>query len=64
MYWQVVNAHGRMYLVEGETAEEAIDNARPLFASNHIRRPWGMEPNPDFAQVGMTAMALMVGDAT
>ena len=61
-YWQVFNAHGRMYLAEGDTAAEAIENARPLFASNWLYGGPGLElvPNPAYAQVGMAAVALTV----
>jgi len=65
-YWQVYNAHGRMYLAEGDSAEEAIDNARPLFASNRLYDGPGRPPvpNPAYAQVGMTAVVMTADSPT
>jgi hypothetical protein len=56
--WQVFNAHGRSYLAKGSTKAEAIENARPLFASNFLYDPTSRNgrPNPEFAFVGMRAI--------
>lgn len=72
MIYQVFNAHGASCMAEGGSEAEAIENARPMFASNVVyvipddvdwddgsERPRGaMIPNPLFAQVGMRAMLL------
>ena len=59
-FWQVANAHGRWVLARGNTEAEAIENARPMFASNVIYVAHGLPaaPDPAFAQVGMRAFRL------
>jgi hypothetical protein len=68
----VFNAHGASCMAEGDSEAEAIENARPMFASNWIyvipddvdwddgsEQPRGETvPNPAFAQVGMRAALL------
>jgi hypothetical protein len=59
-FWQVANALGRWVLARGNTEAEAIENARPMFASNVIYVGPGLPaaPDPAFAQVGMRAFRL------
>jgi hypothetical protein len=60
MIYQVFNAHGANCMAEGDSEAEAIENARPMFASNviFVGRYSPPAPNPLFAQVGMRAMLL------
>lgn len=60
MIYMVFNAHGASCMAEGDGEAEAIENARPMFASNvvFVGRYSPPAPDPHFAQVGMRAMLL------
>lgn len=72
MIYMVFNAHGASCMAEGGSEAEAIENARPMFASNLLYvipddADWGDDsegprgetiPNPQFEQVGMRAMLI------
>lgn len=60
MIYLVANAHGASCMAQGDSEAEAIENARPMFASNVIYDGPGRPavPDPLFAQVDMRAMLL------